>query len=429
MSRRTKKICLLLFSISIVFISSISSRGVSTQLDFDRLILECQTEDNEVHLLRVEHYLEIVAEKSIGRFNVWYAFPPDYQYQSPILLHVFDDTSEEVLNYKIENDTCIPNKFVNFTISGINKDEHKLIHFTAWVLVKHHNFSDLPINVDFPNKSHLPSATKKWLLKTDVVQLNSRLIKYRAKLFKMEHSDLISYAKKTATFIKDHRYQMFLLQLKFNMFFSQDAVTTLLINGENVGRSHLACALLRLQNIPSRVLLVNNDQGFWTQMHYMIEYYVPDYGWVLLDTTRAKTPFNTSRQIVNRVCYPEDENNTKTDYIFKRMKGEERWIWFSNNNVKPFYVDCKQGSKSQMFSESIVWTCDLVADACFDTTRTTFHQFQKYLGIGLTGENKKYFENAVGFQNEAINRMKIGNPLEYYYNIKRANEEYNKIIV
>jgi hypothetical protein len=222
---------------------------------------------------------------------------------------------------------------------------------------------------------------------------------------------------------------MFLIQIKLNMFFSQDAVTTLLINGENVGRSHLACALLRLQNIPSRVLLVNNDQGFWTQMHYMVEYYVPDYGWVLLDTTRAKTPFNTSRQVVNRVCHPEDENNTKTDYIFKRMKGEERWIWLSNDNVKPYYVDCSQGSKSQMFSECIVMTCDLVADACFNSTRTTFNQFQKYLGKGLTGENQAYFENAVGFQNEAINNMKIGNPLEYYYYVQRANEEYNKIKV
>lgn len=429
MKQRTKKIFLITFSVSIVLISSFSTSGINAQLDFGGLTIESQTEDNELHLLRVEHYLDIVSEKNVGQFNIRYAFPPDYQYQTPILLHVFDDTTDDVLNYKIENDTLKPNKFVNFTLTGIKKDEHKLIHFTAWVLVKHHDFSNLPKNVDFPNKSLLPSETKKWLTKTDVVQLNSRLIKFRTKLFKIKHSDLISYAKKTATFIKDHRFQMFLIQIKLNMFFSQDAVTTLLINGENVGRSHLACALLRLQNIPSRVLLVNNDQGFWTQMHYMVEYYVPDYGWVLLDTTRAKTPFNTSRQVVNRVCHPEDENNTKTDYIFKRMKGEERWIWLSNDNVKPYYVDCKQGSKSQMFSECIVMTCDLVADACFNSTRTTFNQFQKYLGKGLTGENQAYFENAVGFQNEAINNMKIGNPLEYYYYVQRANEEYNKIKV
>lgn len=415
------------FVATIVIISTFASMCSSNSFDLKKINIEDLAEDTELHLLRVEHYLDIVGKENISNFNVWYAFPPDYQYQTPIIMHVFNDTSTDVLNYKIENDTLKPNKFVNFSLSGIKKDEHKLIHFTAWVLVKHHDYADLPKNVDFPNKTLLPNETKKWLVNTDMTQLDSKLINFRAKLLKLRYTDLISYTKKTSTFIKDHRYNLFLLQLKLNMFFSQDARTTLLINGENVGRSHLACALLRLQNIPSRVLLANNDQGFWTQMHYMVEYFVPDYGWVLLDTTRAKTPFNTSRQTVNRVCHPEDENNTKTDYIFKRMKGEERWIWLSNDSVKPYYVDCKQGSKSQMFSENVVITCSLVADACFNSTRSTFGSYQKYLGMNLSGENLTFYENAIGFQTEALDSMNAGNPLDYYYFTQRANEEYNKI--
>ena len=67
----------------------------------------------------------------------------------------------------------------------------------------------------------------------------------------------------------------------------------------------------RAKNVPARVLLVHNDQGFWTQMHYMVEYYLPGYGWVLIETTRGETPYETKRQVVNRVCYPEDEEDTK----------------------------------------------------------------------------------------------------------------------
>ena len=426
---KTRKFCLISFISVIILISSFSTIGFSINHDFNKFSINEISGDTQIHLLRVEHYLDIVGLKNVSNFNIWYAFPANYEYQTPVILQVFNDTSDDVLNYKIENDTLTPNKLVNFSVSSIKKEEHKLIHFTAWVLVKHIDFADLPKNASFPDQSNLPSETKKWLEKTDVVQLNRLILRFRAKLLKSKYNDLISYAKKTASFIKNHRYQMFILQIKIGMFFSQDAVTTLLINGENVGRSHLACALLRLQNIPSRVLLVNNDQGFWTQMHYMVEYYIPDYGWVLLDTTRAKTPFNTSRQVINRICYPVDENDTKTDYIFKRMKGEERWIWLSSDDVKPYYIDCKQGSKSQMFSEKVLTICNLVADSCFNSTKNTFILYQKYLGAVLTGENQLLFENAVGFQNQAIYNMKNGNPLDYYYFMQRANEEFNKIKV
>ena len=143
-----------------------------------------------------------------------------------------------------------------------------------------------------------------------------------------------------APFIKYHRYLFFVFELNTGLLLSQDARTTLLINGENVGRSHLACAFFRIYNIPARVLLVNNDQGFWTQMHYMVEYYCPGYGWVLLETTGGKTPYATYHQVINRVCYPQDEKDTKRDYIFPFMKGEERWLWIDTDDVSPYYVDC-----------------------------------------------------------------------------------------
>ena len=407
----------------------IASSNSIQRLNIENLDLNTLSNDKELHLLRVEHYLDLVAEESQGVFFVKYAFPPDYAYQAPILLEIFNDTDADILNYKIEDDKDNLNKVVNFTINGIPNNQHKLIHFTAWVLVENHDFSNLPESKPFPNVSKLPEDTKKWLVQTNVTQKDSILIRSTAKILKGLNDDMIRFAKRVAPYIKYHKFLSFLLQLKLGVFFSQDALTTLFINGENVGRSHLSCAFFRSQNVPARVLLVNNDQGFWTQMHYMVEYYVPDYGWVLLDTTKGETPYDTSRQVVNRICFPEDENDTKTDYIFKHMKGEECWMWLSTENVRPYYVDCDQASKSQMFSEKIISTPTIVSDACFDWTRYCFRKYQQFLGTNLSIENQICFEDAVFFQKSAINCFKSDDVLGYYYFVQRASEEYDKISV
>ncbi|MCK5300728.1 MAG: transglutaminase domain-containing protein, partial [Thermoplasmatales archaeon] len=219
-----------------------------------------------------------------------------------------------------------------------------------------------------------------------------------------------------------------LIQLNLKVFFSQDALTTLFINGENVGRSHLACALLRSNNIPSRVLLVNNDQGFWTQMHYMVEYYCPNYGWVLIDSTMGKTPYETNKQIINRICYPSDEDDTKKDYIIPFMKGEEQWLWIDNENIYPYYIDCDEGSKSQMFSENQITTNSFTADYAFFITQSVFHQYRKYLGENLNEQNLLHLDNAIDNQKKGINEFKENQDInEYIYHMDKAYDEYKQI--
>jgi hypothetical protein len=386
------------------------------------------TDNQELDLLRVEHYLYVNASADVGTFHIRFSFPPDYQYQVPLILEIYNDsTTSDIVHYQIENDTNEPNKIINFTIAAMEKDESVFLHFSCWVLVKNHDYSNLPQYVKIPKKYQLPEDTKIWLASTKVVQTNSLLIKHKAQQLHGLSDNLIRYAGRIAPFIRNHRFVLFVLGLNFGLLLSQDARTTLLINGENVGRSHLACAFFRIYNIPARVLLVNNDQGFWTQMHYMVEYYCPGYGWVLVETTGGKTPYDTKRQVVNRVCYPKDEEATKKDYIFPLMKGEECWLWIDNINVFPYYVDCKSGSKSQMFSEAVVSIDPLTADYAFMLTQIVFRLYQKYLGENLTDENLHHFHNASLYQKDATTAMKADNPDGYISFLNRAYEEYREI--
>jgi hypothetical protein len=385
----------------------------------------------ELDLLRVEHYLYVNASEDVGMFHIRFSFPPDYEYQVPLMLELYNDsTVSKILQYQIENDTLVPNKIINFTIGPMKKNDSVLLHFSCWVLVKNLDFSDLPVYVKIPKKYQLPEETTVWLVSTKEVQLHSFLIKHKARQLHGLSDNLIRYAKKIASFIKNHRFGLFVLELNLGLFLSQDARTTLLLNGENVGRSHLACAFFRVYNIPARVLLVNNDQGFWTQMHYMVEYYCPGYGWVLVETTEGKTPYATKRQVINRVCYPQDEDDTKKDYIFRFMTGEERWLWIDNEHVSPYYVDCNTGSKAQMFSETNISIDQLTADYAFVLTQIVFRYYQKYLGVNFTAENLLHFQNAIIYQKQAIQSLKgYQDTDEYLRLMNQSYDEYKEIMI
>jgi hypothetical protein len=386
-------------------------------------------DDQTVYLLRVEHYLYLNASEDVGSFHVRYSFPPDYGSQVPLMLDIHNDsTTIMIQHYEIQDNVCPPNKIINFTIKPMMKNDSILLHFSCWVIVEDNDFSNLPIYVKIPRRYQLPAETKQWLVSTKQVQIHSVLIKLKARQLHGLNNNLVRYAKRISFFIKYHRYILFVIELNTSLLLSQDARTTLLMNGENVGRSHLACAFFRTYNIPARVLLVNNDQGFWTQMHYMVEYYCPGYGWVLLDPTFGITPYATHHQIINRVCYPQDEQNTKQDYIFPFMKGEERWLWIDNDHVSPYYVDCNTGSKSQMFTESTVSSDETVISYAFALTQIVFRQYQTYLGMNLTAENQGYFENATEYQNHAIVEFTTYQDIDgYLYQMNLAYNEYLKI--
>jgi hypothetical protein len=422
----------LLFSLIMLVIiilpsySSINIEKISYKKSFSLLNL---IDDKQIYLLRVEHYLELQTNADVNDFCVKYACPTDYNYQTPIVVEILDNSSDNIIDYKIENDVDGLNKIVNFSISSMNTNQNCMIHFTIWGLVESFDFNDVPDDVSIPSsKYEVPEDTRIWLSSSDVVQSRRLLIRRTANELQGRDDDVLSYAKNVSHFIKNHRYLLFVLQLRLGVFFKQDAMTTLFINGENVGRAHLACALFRNKNIPARVILVNNDQGFPTQMHYMVEYYVPDYGWVLLDTTRGETPYDTHRQLINRICFIADEDDTKTDYIFRFMKGEERWIWISNDNVTPKYIDCETASRSQMFTESILDLNSFVSDYMFFRTQNVFSQYQKYLGMDLSSENQGYLENAIAFQIQAVHSLNDTEDVnEYVYFIEKAFDEYKKI--
>ena len=388
------------------------------------------SEEAELDLLRGEHYLYIDAVENVSSFNIKYSFPPEYGYQVPIIMEIFNDSTAEILSYNIENDTDDLNKLVNFTIGTMEKDTRVFIHFNFWVLIKNYNFSDFPKYVKIPKVSELPPETTKWLSSTKVVQKNRILIRLKARELKILTRNLLKLAFRIAKFCRWHRYIFYILQYKLGLYKSQDAFTTLFRNGECPGRSHLGCALFRANKIPARVVLANRDYSFWYEMHYTTEYYCPGQGWILTEVHGGITPYEPKKEIILRICFPEDENNTQTDFIYPKMKGIERWFWINNQNVKPYYEkEFVNGSKTRMFNEAEVFTDIITGEEAFALTKEVFHQYQYYQGMNLTNENMEHFQNATTNQFNAINELKISNVTQYIFFINKAINEYSAIVI
>jgi len=389
--------------------------------------------DQELNLLRGEHYLYLDAVDNVASFNVKYAFPPEYSNQIPIYLEILEDTTVNISDYKIEDEINAPNKVINFTIGSMNNGDRELIHFNCWVLVESNNFEDLPEFIEIPEETSIPQEVKKWLEPTEVVQSEKFLIKLRAWQLKLfSNNNLLKLAEKTAKFCKQHRYLLFLLQYNLQgllQYPPQDAFTTLLVNGECPGRSHLGCALFRANGVPARVVLAMPARyDFWFEMHYMTEYYCPDFDWILTEVHAGITPYESQNQILLRICHPEDENSTQADFMYPRMKCLESWMWIDNENVKPYYVDCKEGSKMKSFAENTV-TVDLaVANDTTDLTSIVFNKYQNYLSMELEGENLIHFENAVDYIEQAIAELDSStDSFGYIYYMTYANEELDQL--
>jgi len=390
--------------------------------------------DQNLTLIKGEHYIYLKSTKNINSsFNIKYVFPSEYNHQYPVYLDVLNDTNMDIVNYKIENDTNMPNKIINFTVASMNTSRENLIHFNCWVLVENYDYNDLPSFVEIPNKTVLPREVVKWLEPTEVVQSDNLLIRLKAKQLKLfTQNNLLKLAEKIAKFCRYHRYMLFLLQYylqNITGYRSQDALTTLFINGECPGRSHLGCGLFRASNVPARILLAMPTRyNFWFEMHYMTEYYCPGFNWIPTEVHKGVTPYPPQNQIILRVCYPEDENNTQTDFMFDKMKGLERWIWITNENITPYYKDLKEGSRIKAFLENSV-TVDLnVANDTISLTHEVFNKYQYYLGRNLTGEKKSHFENATEYITQGIQELKTKtDSFGYIYYLNKANDEFNNI--
>lgn len=188
-------------------------------------------------------------------------------------------------------------------ISARLKQGKTNLDWTAWVLVKDNSYADRPEFVPLTALYELTAEEKKWLQSTDCAQLDAPIVRETAALVKNNTSNLIELADHTAAYCGSIPPSFSHTPGAF------DAVYALKFGNACTGRAHAGAALLKANGVPARSILnlppadPTND----IDMHWIIDYLVPGYGWVNMETTVGINFYNPQDTVVIYVSDPGDE--------------------------------------------------------------------------------------------------------------------------
>lgn len=429
-------------------------------------LVDQSDKEQELDLLHGEVLFYITAADDIAKpFNITWAVPLNYADQAPIYINIKENTTANITNYKIVNDTNQPNKVIIFSIAPMNKDENASINFEYLVLVKNNDYSNLPRYVKMPRKNKLPEDTKIWLTSTKAIQSDNLLIKLKAKQLKGLSSNLIKYANRVVLSTNTFTSKRLMTEFHFNKLMpflirisnrssdwvtTHDALSALFLGGSCTARANLGAALFRANNIPAKNILITATPGkkYWMDCHYMCEYYCPGYGWIPAETTFGSTPpkdsifgriisyaanyrgfqdyspYEPKNYIIIRVNYPEDENlaGNRLDYY----GGCEPWFWTDDENANIWWIAPEESGQHGWIEKELI-TSQITANNAFNLTRDVYELHITYFGVNLTGLNITYFYNAILAQQNAVQCFNQSDIFGYYENMTFAYNVYQKI--
>lgn len=371
-------------------------------------------------------------------FNITYSIPPIYNNQTPIFFEILDDTTAEIISYKILNDTGVTNKVVRLNIAPDPYGDVPFVHFQCWVLVSNNEFNGFTRDAKIPSMDDLPDDVKIWLDPTQAVQSNNFLIQNKARSLMNTDDNLTLLAEEIVTYTSKNKMRPVLWLLANIIPINRhsdwakflDATSSLFFGGSCTGRANLGTALFRASGVPSRVLHVMptwtwyfvEENNMWYDMHYISEYFSIENGWVLSETSIGITPLEQKQNIVLRVNYPDDEN--RAGNMLDYYGGCEQWFW-TDEDINLYWTH--KGSGTRSFYNNNITINEETAGFIFNITQKVYTLFTKYAGLNLSERNHQQFCNATRFQKKAIEAFKQLDIKGYHDNITLAYYEYTKI--
>jgi hypothetical protein len=352
----------------------------------------------ELYLHTATGDLTIEGTATKPTYQVYFILPIAFREQAPIWL---DIQCEEMIDYRFVR----LDPFNVFVAAQLNNSPNTIhLNWTSWVLIKHHDYSGIPASVPIPVLSELPDSVKPYLMPTGCVQWEDPFIKQTAETIRDTINDLIVLANKIKIYCRRIEQVFPVEPVSF------DAYYAMRWGNSCTGHAHAGAALFRANGIPCRVLM-NMPLGNKYDQHWIIEYYVPDYGWVKMETSAGSNPYSYGHmEIITFACQPEDEfSMTYPDNIES--------YWFASDTVfhhmYPYWGRAHSAYNSVYLTDSTA-----KVDLIISLTDSVYRYFTTYQGISLTSNQNSYFHAAREFQFKAFNHIKSGadDSLIYYLN-------------
>ncbi len=362
-----------------------------------------------LYLNKANGNLTIYGTASKSPYEVYFILPIAFREQAPVWL---DIQCPEMVDYRFIR----LDQFNVFVAAQLNNSSDTIhLNWTSWVIAKQHDYSGIPSTVPIPALNELPDSVKTWLKPTGCVQWEDPFVKHIADSIRGTTNDLIVLANR----IRDYCYNIPWVWPTVPI--SWDAYYAMKWGNSCTGHAHAGAAIFRENGIPCRVLLnmPTWDVGCF-DMHWIIEYYVPQYGWVKMETSIGKNPYLYAHQeMITFACNPEDEFSM----IFP--DNIESFCFASDTVFQHFYPDWNGAHSGNQYC----FVTDTVAkvDSIISLTDSVYKYFTTYQGINLTSAQTTYFQTAQDFQYKAFNYIKSGKKDSLIYYLNKSLDNYRNV--
>ncbi|MCK4672631.1 choice-of-anchor J domain-containing protein, partial [candidate division WOR-3 bacterium] len=288
------------------------------------------------------------------------------------------------------------------------------IDWTAWVFVKENTYSDLPSFVPIPTPDQLPDSVKKWLDTTDCAQINAPIVQQIADSIRDTTTNLIQLADDICNFCNQIPWQFPHLPYAF------DAVYALTWGNSCTGHAHAGAALFRANGVPARTLLVIPTwYSGYLDMHWDIDYYVPDYEWVRMETSLGNHPWYPQNEVVTFACNPEDEFPL---FFPCGIDG----CWHTSDPTLGMW-NPDWGGAHRAFNILFIPDSTDTIELAHSLTDSVFFYYSHYWGISLTPVQQTTFQTALDYQTTALANLQASNLDAYIVNMEQALNNYRNV--
>ena len=225
--------------------------------------------------------------------------PLVHRSQYPLTYNLKTTPEEALKSVRIYEDK--PSNFVaEVILQDCSTHEKVDVEFNSTVMVLPTSFEDVPKTAPMPKS--WPDEAKPWLTATWCVESDNNRVQDIAKEIRSETDDVLEIIQRVET-----RSKSIFGEAK-GMVQNLTAVEALDKRGSCTSCGNLVAAILRASNVPARVLAGYPSWSGPLQTHYMVEAYVPGYGWYPIESTMCRSPWPNKNQINVSIVPPEYES-------------------------------------------------------------------------------------------------------------------------
>lgn len=359
--------------------------------------------DNTLILSYLKGAYCIIANDFIREPKLFMHVPVISLHSSPITFELGEITPKSKFKSSRTIKKQGDNWLVEVTFNSLNAGDSVFVPYDSWILKRSTSFNDRPEFVEISALKNIPESVKPYLKSSKIAQSSNPEIEVKARNLSLGHQNLVDICDAIINFTGN--------SIQYKGGNEQEALTTLR-NGYGVcnGKANLAVALFRSIGIPARILMV-------AKTHFIIEYYLPTYGWIRAESTSGFPIQPSEQNTVMWTASVEDEMASPYNGI----------VCYWGTNDRRLLYDILYDETEQNESVTGIQVTPQRAETLLDIAKSNWRQYNKFLNQNTSSKGRRLFDQAVAYHFQARQALEMNDIEEFSKNLEFAQSAYEQI--